>query len=465
MTKNEKTALLALEDGTLFWGNNVGAEGETFGEFVFNTGMTGYQEVLTDPSYCGQIVVMTYPEIGIYGVNTEDVESGKVQVAGFVVHRAARGAYNHRATLSFLDYLAQANIVAIEGVDTRALTRHLRTHGAQRGAISTIDLDPASLIARVRQSPQMAGSNLAERVQNQRINESANQRISESGLLTPYSLLLTPPPIQNHIVLVDCGFKANMERELAARGAAVTVVPYDADLETVLALKPDGVLVSNGPGDPEPLHATIALMRGLLEQRVPLAGICLGHQLLGLALGGRTYKMRFGHRGANHPVKDFTTGRILITTQNHGFAVDPTSLGIAWTPLERESGIMNQESRISESANEREDESRITNCELHDAEIQNPKSKIQNLTMAELLPTEIPVGESPLGFGPVEVTQLSLNDGTLEGLRLRDYPAFSVQHHPEACPGPHDANGFFEEFLAMVGGDFTAENAEGAEFL
>jgi carbamoyl-phosphate synthase small subunit len=336
-----------------------------------------------------------------------------------VVHRAARGVYNHRATLSFLDYLAQAGIVAIEGVDTRALTRHLRTHGVQRGAISTTDLDPDSLITRVRQSPQMAGSNLAERVQNQRIGEIR---------ITNYELRITH--YASRIVLVDCGFKANMERELEARGATVTVVPYDADLEMVLALKPDGVLVSNGPGDPEPLHATIALLRGLLERRVPLAGICLGHQLLGLALGGTTYKMRFGHRGANHPVRDFTTGRILITTQNHGFAVDPESLGIAWTPLERES-------RISESANQREDELRITNYELR-------------ITMAELLPKEILVGESPLGFGPVEVTQLSLNDGTLEGLRLRDYPAFSVQHHPEACPGPHDAQGFFEEFMQMV---------------
>jgi carbamoyl-phosphate synthase small subunit len=384
MMEDKRKTLLALEDGTLFWGTSIGVEGETFGEFVFNTGMTGYQEVLTDPSYCGQIVVMTYPEIGIYGVNPEDVESGRVQVAGFVVHRAARGVYNHRATLSFLDYLAQANIVAIEGVDTRALTRHLRTHGAQRGAISTADLDPASLIARVRQSPQMAGSNLAQFVTMQ-----------DARGKNPASCIL------HHIVVVDCGYKANIARELEARGMRVTIVPYDADLETVLALKPNGVLVSNGPGDPEPLHATIALMRGLLERRVPLAGICLGHQLLGLALGGRTYKMRFGHRGANHPVKDFTTGRILITTQNHGFAVDPTSLGIAWEPLERESGIMNHESRIGKS-------------------IQNQKSKIQNLTMAELLPTEILVGESPLGFGPVEVTQLSLNDGTLEGLRLRD---------------------------------------------
>ncbi len=438
-----KPALLALEDGTLFWGNNIGAEGETFGEFVFNTGMTGYQEVLTDPSYCGQIVVMTYPEIGIYGVNPEDVESGKVQVAGFVVHRAARGVYNHRATLSFLDYLAQANIVAIEGVDTRALTRHLRTHGAQRGAISTTDMDPESLIARVRESPQMVGRALAQFV--------STDLTDSNGLKSAD---------HTHIVVVDCGLKGNIKRELEMRGANVTLVPYDAELDAVLALKPDGVLVSNGPGDPEPLHATIALMRGLLERRVPLAGICLGHQLLGLALGGATYKMRFGHRGANHPVRDFTTGRILITTQNHGFAVDPTSLGIAWTPLERESRIMNHESGIGESANQR------ISGSASNSSSPTPYSLLPtpSLTMAELLPKEILVGESPLGFGPVEVTQLSLNDGTLEGLRLRDYPAFSVQHHPEACPGPHDANGFFEEFLALVQGDFTAEIAENAEF-
>ncbi len=438
-----KPALLALEDGTRFWGNNIGAEGETFGEFVFNTGMTGYQEVLTDPSYCGQIVVMTYPEIGIYGVNPEDVESGKVQVAGFVVHRAARGVYNHRATLSFLDYLAQANIVAIEGVDTRALTRHLRTHGAQRGAISTTDLDPDSLIARVRESPQMAGSNLAKIVTMQEARgkrQEAGGRTQEARGKNPASCIL------HHIVVVDCGLKGNIRRELEMRGANVTLVPYDAELDVVLALKPDGVLVSNGPGDPEPLHATIALMRGLLERRVPLAGICLGHQLLGLALGGTTYKMRFGHRGANHPVRDFTTGRILITTQNHGFAVDPTSLGIAWTPLERESGIMNHESRIGESAIQRISGSASNSS----SPIPYSLLPTPSLTMAELLPKEILVGESPLGFGPVEVTQLSLNDGTLEGLRLRNYPAFSVQHHPEACPGPHDARGFFEEFLAIV---------------
>ena len=444
MTNNKKTALLALEDGTVFWGTSIGAEGETFGEFVFNTGMTGYQEVLTDPSYCGQIVVMTYPEIGIYGVNPEDVESGKVQVAGYVVHRAARGSYNQRANLSFLDYLTQANIVAIEGVDTRALTRHLRTHGAQRGAISTTDLDPDSLIARVKESPQMAGSNLGAVC-----DDGANCELR----ITNYEWRISESIRIQRIVVIDCGRKENIVRDLQAHGARVTVVPYDADLDTVLALKPDGVMVSNGPGDPEPLEPTIALIQGLLKARIPLSGICLGHQLLGLALGGVTYKMRFGHRGVNHPVKDFVTGRVLITTQNHGFAVDPTSLGIAWEPLDASFEASNPQ-----IANRK---SQIANGDPASEQIQNPKSKIQNLTMAELLPEPPLMGESPAGFGPIEVTQMSLNDGTLEGLTLRDYPAFSVQYHPEACPGPHDAAGYFEDFMAMVKADLIAGDRRG----
>lgn len=396
MTDESMTALLALEDGRLFRGRSVGSPGETFGELVFNTGMTGYQEVLTDPSYRGQIVVMTYPEIGIYGVNPDDVESSQIQVAGYVVHRAVREPFNQRATLSFTDYLSQASIVAVEGVDTRALTHHIRTRGAMRGAISSLDLDPKSLVARVRQSPSMLGRNLAQEASRREI--SARSRKKDGHF---------------HVVVVDAGAKEGIVRDLTLRQAAITVVPYDAEVETVLSLRPDGVLVTNGPGDPAPLHETIQLMRGLLERRVPLAGICLGHQLLGLALGGQTYKMRFGHRGVNHPVKDLSTGRILITTQNHGFAVDPTSLGIPWEPLERR---------------------------------KNPVSA----TMADLLPSRPLVGASPLGFGPVEATHLSLNDGTLEGLRLHDLPALSVQYHPEASPGPHDARAFFGEFIAMM---------------
>jgi carbamoyl-phosphate synthase small subunit len=392
------TALLALEDGTLFWGQSVGSAGETFGELVFNTGMTGYQEVLTDPSYRGQIVVMTYPEVGIYGVNPEDVESGRIQVAGYVIHRAVCEPFNQRATLSFTDYLGQAGVVAIEGVDTRRLTRHLRTRGAMQGAISTLDLDPENLVSRVQHSPKMLGLNLAKEV-------------SPSKPAT-----VSPPESQRfHVVIVDAGRKDNIVRDLMRHGVAVTCVPYDSDVETVLALKPDGVLVSNGPGDPAPLHGTILLIRVLLERRVPLAGICLGHQLLGLALGGQTYKMRFGHRGTNHPVKDFTSHRILVTTQNHGFAIDPTSLCIPWEPIERKQVPSNDP-----------------------------------VSMAELLPDRPLEGKSPLGFGKVTVTHLSLNDGTLEGLRLHDLPALSVQFHPEASPGPHDAKPFFGEFIAML---------------
>jgi carbamoyl-phosphate synthase small subunit len=408
----ERKALLALEDGTLFWGTSVGAPGEAFGELVFNTGMTGYQEVLTDPSYRGQIVVMTYPEIGIYGVNPDDVESDQIQVAGYAVHRAIRQPFNQRATLSFTDYLSGAGVVAIEGIDTRKLTRHLRTQGAMRGAISSVDLEPESLLERVRQSPQMLGLNLAEQVSPE---EPTGRSYRTSG--------------QFHVVVVDAGRKEGIIRDLEARSAEVTFVPYDIGVDELLALKPDGVLVSNGPGDPEPLRRTIELLRGVLRNHIPLGGICLGHQLLGLALGGETYKMRFGHRGVNHPVKELASGRVVITTQNHGFAVDPTSLGIDWRPIDAafkpaNGEIVTENERLADPA----------------------------VTMAELLPTSPLVGSSPLGFGAVEVTHLSLNDGTLEGLRLRDFPAFSVQFHPEASPGPRDAKAFFDEFVGLVAG-------------
>jgi carbamoyl-phosphate synthase small subunit len=405
-----KPALLALEDGTCLRGAAVGATGETFGELVFNTGMTGYQEVLTDPSYRGQIVVMTYPEVGIYGVNAEDPESERIQVAGFVVHRAVCRPFNQRATCAFPDYLAEAGIVAVEGLDTRALTRRIRTRGAMRAAISTEDLDEKSLLARVCQSPGIVGRDLVREVQRVDRVPGRPSRGSE-GL---------------HVALIDAGAKENILRELVNRGLCVTAVPYDAGVEAVLAVGADGVLVSNGPGDPAVLDETIALVRGVLEQSVPLAGICLGHQLLGLALGGRVYKMRFGHRGINHPVKDLGTERVLITTQNHGFAVDPTALGIAWEPLDAAFTAARPDLLADDA---------------------RPEGAT---TMAERLPDRPLLGESPLGFGPVEITHLSLNDGTLEGLRLHDLPAFSVQYHPEASPGPHDSAGFFEAFVRMV---------------
>ncbi len=408
MKTGYQPAVLVLEDGTVFRGRAVGAPGETFGELVFNTGMTGYQEVLTDPSYRGQIVVMTYPEVGIYGVNPEDVESSRVQVAGYVVHHAIRMPFNQRATLAFTDYLVDAGVVAIEGVDTRAVTRHLRMHGAMRGTIATRDLDPASALEGVRQSRSMKGCNLAA--------EAACDEMTVLG---------NRDGARSHVVVIDAGYKGGIVRDLLALGAAVTVMPYDASIDGVLAQRPDGVLVSNGPGDPEPLVPTITLMQALLSRGVPLGGICLGHQLLGLAAGGKTYKMRFGHRGANHPVKDTAGGRILITTQNHGFAVDPTSLGIPWAPIDAAFSPANPGL----------------------CRVPNPHAA---MTMAEMLPPEPLTGTSPAGFGPVEVTHLSLNDGTVEGLRLQDYPALSVQYHPEASPGPHDARDFFDRFLDMV---------------
>jgi carbamoyl-phosphate synthase small subunit len=410
MTEGAK-ALLALEDGTLFWGTSVGAAGEAFGELVFNTAMTGYQEVLTDPSYRGQIVVMTFPEIGIYGVNPDDVESQRIQVAGYVIHRAVREPFNQRAALSVTDYLSQGGVVAIEGVDTRRLTRHLRTKGAMRGGMSSLDLDPDSLVARVRQTPEMLGLDLARQVSP---DEPTGRSYETCG--------------QFHVVVVDAGSKEGIVRDLEARRAEVTFVPYDIDLDEVLGFKPDGVLVSNGPGDPEPLRKTVELLRGLLRQRVPLAGICLGHQLLALAAGGETYKMRFGHRGVNHPVKDLGSGQVVITTHNHGFAVDPTSLGIDWQPLD--SAFRPARAEV------------LTHGEA-------PADPA--VTMAQLLPSSPLVGASPLGFGAVEITHLSLNDGTVEGLRLCGFPAFSVQFHPEASPGPRDASVFFDQFLGLIG--------------
>jgi carbamoyl-phosphate synthase small subunit len=379
---------------------------------VFNTGMTGYQEILTDPSYAGQIVVMTYPEIGIYGVNQDDVESAGPKVAGFVVHRAVREPSNQRSTLSLTEYLKRSGILAVEGIDTRALTRHIRTRGAMRGAISTLDLDPERLVARVRESPFLEERDLV-------------QEVSSDNIITHFRR--TPDDFR--VVVIDAGAKTGIVRELGRllRDAVIYTVPCSASAGEVLALKPNGILISNGPGDPAVLQDVIGLIRALLRKRIPLVGICLGHQLLGLAIGGKTYKMRFGHRGCNHPVKDLQTGRVLVTTQNHGYAIDPTSLGVRWIPL---------------------DDAYEPECpDLLD---QNEQVSVRSSTMAHILPRTVLVGESPLGFGKVEITHLSLNDGTLEGLRLHDFPAFSVQYHPEASPGPHDARFFFSAFASLM---------------
>jgi carbamoyl-phosphate synthase small subunit len=303
-------AVLALEDGLVFEGAAFGRQGEVTGEVVFNTALCGYQEVLTDPSYAGQIVTMTYPHIGNYGVNPEDVESARPQVAGFVVREVSTVASSWRSAGLLHRYLDEAGVVGISDIDTRALTRHLRTHGAQRGVISTARADHDALIACARASRSMVGLDLAREV-------TCAERYSFGAR--------TPPEVRLfRVVAYDFGMKQNILRMLAAAGCEVTVVPATTSAEDALALQPDGVFLSNGPGDPEPCGYAIESARRIMERGIPIFGICLGHQILGLACGGRTFKLKFGHRGANHPVKNLATGQVAITSQNHGFAVEPS---------------------------------------------------------------------------------------------------------------------------------------------
>jgi carbamoyl-phosphate synthase small subunit len=304
-----KKAILVLEDGRNFSGESFGADGETFGEMVFNTSMSGYQEILTDPSYAGQIVCMTYPLIGNYGVNEEDVESRRPWVEGFVVREASRIASNFRSTMSLQDYLIKNNIVGIEHIDTRALVRHIRDKGAMRAAISTVDLDANSLLQKVLASPEMANRELASAVT---IDASYDYPASDGERF--------------HVVAYDFGVKTNSLREFAKFGCRITVVPSDTSADEVMALKPDGIFLSNGPGDPASMAAVVDEIKKLTQSQTPMFGICLGHQLIGEAFGGSTYKLKFGHRGGNQPIKDLTTGKIEITSHNHGFAVDAASL-------------------------------------------------------------------------------------------------------------------------------------------
>ena len=371
------TAKLALEDGTVFTGEAFGAEGEVDGEVCFNTSMTGYQEILTDPSYRGQIVIMTYPEIGNYGVNTEDVESGKPQLAGFVVRERSRRASNFRAEGPLDEYLAQWGVVGIEGIDTRALVRRIRIRGAMKGILSTVDLDDARLVAKAVASAGLVGRDLVREVVPDRVI-SWNEPLSPWAKLTPSEPRPEPSSDDPHVVALDYGMKWNIARHLFDIGCRVTILPGTATADEVLALEPDGVFLSNGPGDPEPVDYAQQTIRALLGKK-PIFGICLGHQLLALACGAKTFKLKFGHRGANQPVRNEATGRVEITCQNHGFAVE-----------------------------------------------------------AETLPDEL------------EVTHVNLNDNTVEGLRHRVHPAFSVQYHPEASAGPHDSNYLFGQFREML---------------
>jgi carbamoyl-phosphate synthase small subunit len=380
-------AKLALEDGTVFTGRAFGARGEVDGEVVFNTSMTGYQEILTDPSYHGQIVTMTYPLIGNYGVNEQDAESARPWVRGFVIRELSRVVSNYRAGGSLDAYLAAHRVIGIEGIDTRALVRLTRQQGAMKGILSTTDLDDASLVAKAKASPGLVGRDLVREVMPR------ESKAWEPGLNTSF----LPPKVNGeaasppsgagrrpHVVALDFGMKWNIPRHLVETGCRVTVVPGSTTAEAIVEQKPDGIFISNGPGDPRPLAEATAtlktLIRSAAESRgIPIFGICLGHQLLGQAFGASTFKLKFGHRGVNHPVRNEATGKVEITTQNHGFAVDPSTL-----------------------------------------------------------PPD------------VVASHINLNDQTLEGLRHRKLPIYSVQYHPEASAGPHDSQYLFAQFREMM---------------
>ncbi|MDG4830360.1 glutamine-hydrolyzing carbamoyl-phosphate synthase small subunit [Solwaraspora sp. WMMD1047] len=400
-----RPAILVLEDGRTFRGESYGSVGETFGEAVFNTGMTGYQETLTDPSYHRQVVVQTAPHIGNTGVNGEDDESDRIWVAGYVVRDPARVGSNWRATGGLEDRLATEGVVGICGIDTRALTRHLRERGAMRVGVSSLDDDPQALLRRVRESPAMVGADLSAEVTTR--------------------AAYTVPAQGEHrftVAAVDLGIKRNVPRRLAARGVTTHVLPATASLDDLLATGADAVFFSPGPGDPATAAHPVALAAEVLRRRIPLFGICFGSQILGRALGFGTYKLGYGHRGINQPVLDRVTGKVEVTSHNHGFAV-------AWPGRDNQPGAVGWPGR-EEAAGDR------------------PGAVVPD----RLIETE---------FGGVEISHVCLNDNVVEGLRARDVPAFTVQYHPEAAAGPHDADYLFDRFAELIEGNRNGDQSEG----
>ncbi len=401
------TALLVLEDGTTLPGTAFGAEGETFGEMVFNTGMTGYQETLTDPSYCRQIVAMTAPHVGNTGINDEDPESRQVWVSGYVVREPARLASSWRATRDLDAYLRAEGVPGIAVRGTRVLTRRVREQGAMRAAISTVETSPGKLLERVLASPQMTGADLARVVS------------------TPEPYLIRPEgQARYRVVAVDLGIKASTPRHLAARGCEVLVVPATTSAKDIIAAEPDGVFFSNGPGDPAAATYAVDAMRGVLDAGMPVFGICLGSQILALALGLSTYKLRYGHRGVNQPVMDLTTRRVYITSHNHGFAAALPAAAHDVVVATTSSGARRCGNDVVEPG-------------------QAAATTWSHVPQQALEPFDTP-------YGPAVVSHVNLNDGVVEGLRLLQRPAFGVQYHPEAAPGPHDAADHFDHFCALL---------------
>ncbi len=414
--------MLVLEDGTAFRGTSFGADSETFGEMVFNTGMTGYQETLTDPSYCRQIVAMTAPHVGNTGVNDQDPESRRIWVSGYVIRELARVASNWRSQRSLEDELARQGVTGIAITGTRLLTRHLRAEGAMRAGISAATDDAGELLERVLASPPMTGADLASEVSTPR----------------PYVVRpLDGTPVRYRVAAVDLGIKSATPRSMAALGCEVNVLPATTSAEEILAGSPDGVFFSNGPGDPAAAGYAVETMRAVLGERVPVFGICLGSQILGRALGLGTYKLRFGHRGVNQPVQDVRTGRVQITSHNHGFAVAMPGAEARVA----NSGAANSGAAVSDAAVS------AATSRMADSRAVGADAGVGGAARAALAAAG---ARFDTAFGPAEVSHVNLNDGVVEGLRLLDGPAFSVQYHPEAAPGPHDASGLFTEFCELM---------------